>query len=81
MNMKFCLLLLSTIALPLSVGCEPRPIVEQPPVVEEPAVDVNVNPTTPPATDPTTNDEKADVDVQIGGGQGVQVDVDAAPQQ
>lgn len=72
---------LAAAILPLSLGCEPRPVVEQPPVeqapvVEDPAVDVNVNPT-PPATDESTG-----VDVEAGGGQGVQVDVnESAPQQ
>lgn len=60
---------LVTAMLPLSLGCEPRPVVEQPPVVDEPVVDVDVNPT-PPASEESTG-----VDVQIGGGQGVQVDV------
>jgi hypothetical protein len=67
---------LVTAMLPLSLGCEPRPVVEQPPVVEEPAVDVDVNPA-PPATDESTG-----VDIQVGGGQGVQVDVNEdTPQQ
>ena len=67
---------LAAALLPLSLGCEPRPVVEQPPVVEEPAVDVDVNPAPPAA------DEDKGVDFQVGGGQGVQVDVnESAPQQ
>ncbi len=77
--MKLCLsfLICAVALLPLSVGCGPRPIVEQPPAVEKPAVDVDIN---SDAT-PVTPDEKTGVEVEVGGGQGVQVDVNKTPAQ
>ncbi|MGD9636271.1 MAG: hypothetical protein AB7G28_13495 [Pirellulales bacterium] len=77
------MLFAAALLLPLAVGCGPKPIVEQPPA-ENPSVDVNINPNgeQPPATETAPADEKAKVDVQVGGGQGVQVDVnESAPQQ
>jgi hypothetical protein len=69
----------ATLVLPMYFGCEPRPVVEQPPAeppaVEQPAADVNPN------TTPATTDEKTGVDVEVGGGQGVQGDVNETPAQ
>jgi len=65
----------AAIVLTVSLGCEPRPVVEEPPAVEQPAVDVDVDSAETPATDATTIDEDAKVDVQVGGGEGVQVEV------
>ena len=79
----------AVLLLPMSLGCGPKPIVEeppaqQPPVIEQPAVEVDVNPsgTQPPAAQSTTPDENAAVEVEVGGGRGVEVDVNQpAPQQ
>jgi hypothetical protein len=48
-----------------SLGCEPRPVVEEP---AEPAVEVET-------TDTQPADDAEGADVQVGGGEGVQVDV------
>lgn len=72
MKTNLLLSLCIALVLPLALGCEPRPVVEQQPVVEEPAVDVN---SAPPTSEPATTNENTGVDVQVGGGQGVQVDV------
>jgi hypothetical protein len=89
--MKSCLPFVYSVVLmlPMSLGCEPKPIVEEPPaqlppVIEQPAVevDVNSNGTQPPTAQSTTPDENAAVEVEVGGGQGVEVDVNQpAPQQ
>ena len=77
--MKSCLsfLVFAAVVFPLVAGCEPRPVVEQPPAVEQPAVDVDVSPSAPP----TTPNENTGVDVEVGSGQGVQVDVNETPAQ
>ncbi len=48
-----------------SIGCGPRPVVEER-VQEQPAVDVDVK--------PDTTDDNTGVDVQVGGGQGIKVE-------
>lgn len=74
--MKYCFSsILAVAALIWSLtGCGPRPIVEQP-ATEQPAVNVDVKPESAD-TKPDTTDDDADVNVQVGGGEGIQVDVE-----
>jgi hypothetical protein len=53
----------------VSIGCGPRPVVEER-VQEQPAVDVDVK--------PDTTDENTGVEVQVGGGQGIKVETGQA---
>jgi hypothetical protein len=60
----------------LLVGCGPRPVVVEEKTSEQPAVEVDVNRNgveVERTGDP--NDDKG-VDVEVGGGQGVQVEVE-----
>jgi predicted small lipoprotein YifL len=75
-EMKSCLRnLLAIMALAGGlIGCGPRPIVEQP-NNEQPAVNIDVK-SEGAETRPDATDDEADVNVQVGGGEGIEVDVD-----
>jgi hypothetical protein len=72
---SYCRNLFAVVALAWGLtGCGPRPIVEQP-TTEQPAVNVDVKPESA-EVQPDTTDDEADVNVQVGGGEGIQVDVE-----
>jgi hypothetical protein len=62
-----------------SVGCAPKPVADE--GEGRPAADVTVTTETTEAAPPLRNAEPegTGVDVQVGGGQGVQVEVDREP--
>jgi len=64
------MLSLSVVAV-LSVGCGPRPIVEEP--VQQPAVEVDVNRDGVNVESEPADDDRG-VEVQVGGGQGIKVE-------
>jgi hypothetical protein len=66
---------LSVLAV-LSVGCGPRPIVEEP-VQQRPAVEVDVNRDGVKVETEPADDDRG-VEVQVGGGQGIKVETERA---
>jgi hypothetical protein len=62
-----------------SIGCGPKPVADEGP--GRPAADVTVNTETTETAQPLRNSEPeaTGVDVQVGGGQGIQVEVDGEP--
>lgn len=84
MRADLSLVVAAVLVLPLSLGCKPQSVVEQP-SAEKPVVNVSPDEAQPPATESTAttpNDDKANVDVAEGGSQGVQVEAqESTPQQ
>jgi hypothetical protein len=60
----------------LSVGCGPRPVVVEEKATEQPAVEVDVNRNGVEVERTADPNEEKGVDVQVGGGQGVEVEVE-----
>jgi hypothetical protein len=62
-----------------SVGCGPKPVADE--GAGRPAADVTVTTETTETAPPLRNTEPkaTGVDVQVGGGQGIQVEVDGEP--
>lgn len=68
---------LATLAVTCVIGCGPKPVVKEHPA--GPAADVTVTTETAETTTDEAESDAAGVDVQVGGGQGVQVEVDTPP--
>ncbi len=76
MNSLLMKLLSATLCATISIGCEPQPVVDKPD--SNSAVDVNVN-RDGIEVERDRNGGDSAVEVQVGGGQGVQVEVDSKP--